>query len=401
MAPDLLSRRTILFVNIAHALDHFVLLIYPTAVLAMAPELGLTYAALIGLSTGTFVAFGLFSLPMGWLAERWGRRNLLAVFFGGCGLSLLGLAAASAPVVITGWLLVLGLFSAIYHPIGSAMLVSHARRLGRDLGWNGVWGNLGAGFASGVTALIAAWLGWRAAFFVPGLVCLAAGAAFMALVPGDGDGDGQSKAKGAAPTNPVAHPLLLLAIFAVAIVAGGMTFNVTTITLPKVLDERLGLALPLALTGSLATIVFVFGALTQLLMGRLVDRFALPAVFAGLALLQPIGLGLAAATTGVPLLVGLVLAMASIYGQVVVNDAMVARYVPPRLRAKAFSVRYFLGFTTSGLAVPLIALLHGWGAFPAVLGVSAMFGAVVSACAAGFFLATSGGAARAGELPAE
>ena len=82
MSPDALSRRTILFVNVAHALDHFVLLVYPTAVIATAPELGLTYASLIGLSTGTFVAFGLFSLPMGWLAERWGRRNLLAAFFG-------------------------------------------------------------------------------------------------------------------------------------------------------------------------------------------------------------------------------------------------------------------------------------------------------------------------------
>ena len=38
MSPDLLSRRTITFVNIAHALDHFVLLIYPTAVIAIAAE---------------------------------------------------------------------------------------------------------------------------------------------------------------------------------------------------------------------------------------------------------------------------------------------------------------------------------------------------------------------------
>ena len=65
MSPDLLSRRTIAFVNIAHALDHFVLLIYPTAVIAIAAERQLSYASLIGLSTGAFLAFGLFSLPMG------------------------------------------------------------------------------------------------------------------------------------------------------------------------------------------------------------------------------------------------------------------------------------------------------------------------------------------------
>jgi MFS family permease len=383
MSPDTLSRRTILFVNLAHALDHFVLLVYPTAVIAMAPDLGLSYASLIGLSTGAFVAFGLFSLPMGWLAERLGRRNLLAVFFMGCGVALLALAAASSATALAAWLLVLGVFSAIYHPIGSAMLVSHARRLGRDLGWNGVWGNLGAGFASGATALVAAAVGWRAAFAAPALVCLGAGAAFLWLVPGDGEAHGAGRA--AAQTVPVARPLVLLAIFAAAIVAGGMTFNVTTIALPKVLDERLGLALPLALTGSLATLVFVFGALAQLLMGRLVDRFALPAIFVGLSVLQPLGLGIAALSTGVPLLAGLALAMAAIYGQVVINDAMVARYVPARLRAKAFSVRYFLGFTASGLAVPLIALAYGLGGFPAVLGTAAAFGALVFACAAGFF----------------
>jgi hypothetical protein len=84
---------------------------------------------------------------------------------------------------------------------------------------------------------------------------------------------------------------------------------------------------------------------------------------------------------------GLVVAMAAIYGQVVVNDAMVARYVPVEYRARAFSVRYFLGFTTSGLAVPLIALLHGISGFALVLSAASMFGAVIFLCSIGFLLA--------------
>ena len=386
MIQELLSRRTITFVNIAHALDHFVLLIYPTAVIAIAAETGLGYASLIGLSTGAFVAFGLFSLPMGWLADRFGRRNLLALFFMGYGFACLGLATAAGPVAFVVWLLVLGVFSSIYHPVGSAMLVTHASgRLGRELGRNGVWGNLGAASASGITAFLAASLGWRAAFVVPGLVCLAAGAAFVALVPGDGET--RRKEAGAKAEIPVTRPAVLLALFALAIVAGGITFNVTTIALPKVIDERLGLPLPLAITGSLATAVFVFGALAQLVMGRLVDRYPLPQIFVGLSILQPVGLGLAAAASGLPMLAGLVLAMAAIYGQVVINDAMVARYVPARYRAKAFSVRYFLGFTTSGLAVPLIAALHGLNGFTLLLAVAASFGAVIFACSVGFMLA--------------
>ena len=59
MDAETLSRRTLRFVNVAHALDHFVLLIYPTAVIAIAARTGLEYGELIGLATGAFVAFGL------------------------------------------------------------------------------------------------------------------------------------------------------------------------------------------------------------------------------------------------------------------------------------------------------------------------------------------------------
>lgn len=384
MTSEVLSRRTIVFVNIAHALDHFLLLIYPTAVIAIAAQRGLDYPTMITLATGAFVAFGLCSLPMGWIADRVGRRNLLAVFFFGYGLSCMAIAACNSSVAFAVCLLVLGVFSAIYHPIGSAMLVSHARQLGRDLGWNGVWGNLGAAFASAVTALLAAFVGWRWAFIVPGLVCLSVGIAFVMLVPGDGEPAKRGKAVGATAT--VSNPGLMLLVFAAAIVAGGMTFNITTIALPKVIDEGSGMSLPLALTGSLATAVFVFGALTQLLVGRLLDGYSLPTVFVGLALLQPTGLALAAMTTGLPMLVGMVIIMSAVYGQVVVNDAMVARYIPEHYRAKAFSVRYFLGFTASGFAAPLISYLHASGGFPRVLGVAAAFGAVVTTCAIMFKL---------------
>lgn len=388
MSPETLSKRTLLFVNAAHALDHFVLLIYPTAVIAIAAQTGLGYAELIGLATGAFVAFGLCSLPMGWLSDRFGRRNMLAVFFLGYGVSCLGVASANGPTAFAGWLLVLGVASAIYHPVGSTMLVNHARQLGRDLGINAVWGNLGAASAAGVTALLAASLGWRAAFVLPGLVCLTLGSAFIALVPGDGTP--HASRTGKTELIPVSRPLALLAVFAVAVIAGGMTFNITTIALPKVIDERLGLDLPLALIGSLATLVFVFGAGMQWLMGRLVDRYTLPSLFVGLALFQPLGLVIAATTQGLLLLAGLVLTIAAIYGQVVVNDAMVARYVPAQHRAKAFSVRYFLGFTVSGFVVPMLALLHAQGGFGLVLAGAAVFGLIVWLASLAFYCLAQG-----------
>jgi MFS family permease len=293
---------------------------------------------------------------------------------------------------------VLGIFAAIYHPVGSAMLVTHARRLGRDLGWNGVWGNLGAASASGATALIAANFGWQLSFVLPGAVCILVGLGFMALVPGDGTA--AHRVKTVATATAPASPVVLLTLFGIAIIAGGMTFNVTTIALPKILDERLGAALPMTLIGSLATAVFTFGAVAQLSVGRLLDRFTPAGIFVGLSLLQPIGLTLAAMTTGVPLLVGMFLVMMAIYGQVVVNDAMVARYVPAHYRTKAFSIRYFLGFTASGFAAPFIAALHLQGGFPVVLAGTAAFGAVVALCSAAFKTVLSRGEAVT-SVPAE
>lgn len=379
------SRRTIAFINIAHAVDHFVLLIYPTVVIAIALQRDLAYGELIGLATGAFVAFGLFSLPVGWMADRVGRRNMMIAFFFGCGISCIGLAFSSSTLAFAAWLLVLGIFSAIYHPVGMAMLASHTDRLGRDLGVNGVWGNMGAASASGVSAFLAATLGWQAGFLVPGIVCVLIGIAFTALVrPGPQEPHAATKKK-TQETIAVSRPFVLFILFALAIVAGGMTFNVTTISLPKVIDERLGLTLPLVITGSLATAVFVFGAMTQLLMGWLVDRFSLPQLFVGLSILQPAGLALAAMTTGIPMLAGMVLVMAAIYGQVVINDAMVARYVPVEYRARAFGLRYFLGFAAAGFAVPMIAFFHASQGFPLVLGITALFGAAIFLCAVGFW----------------
>jgi len=95
-----LSRRrvSIGFLNWAHALDHFVMLVYPTVVIELQAVYGRSYSELIGLSTASFIAFGLFSLPAGWLADRWSRRNMMVAFYIGCGVSLIG--AALAPSLV-------------------------------------------------------------------------------------------------------------------------------------------------------------------------------------------------------------------------------------------------------------------------------------------------------------
>src|SRR5215831_14872906 len=133
------SRRlTIGFLNWAHALDHFVILIYPTVVIELADVYGQSYASLIALSTASFVAFGLFSLPAGWLADRWSRRNMMVGFYVGCGVSLIGAALSPSLTALAVALFMLGMFAAIYHPVGTALILENATQRGRTMAFNGV-----------------------------------------------------------------------------------------------------------------------------------------------------------------------------------------------------------------------------------------------------------------------
>jgi MFS family permease len=393
------TNRTILFVNWAHALDHFVLLIFPTAVIAIAADLHRDYSDLIWLSTGAFVSFGLFALPVGWLADRFGRRALLTTYFFGYGAACLLVTASTSFAMLAAALFLVGAFSAIYHPIGSAMIIANAKQMGRALGVNGVWGNVGAALASGVSAALAAWFGWRAAFYVPGAALIATGIAFVLLVRDDG---ATAKKGVASHTLDIGRKRLvsLVALFMAAILAGGLTFNIVTIAMPKVIDERLGLPIPLAVTGWLTTGIFFCGALTQVTVGRLVDRFELPPIFVGLALMQFGGLAVAASATGLPMAAGLILVTAAIYGQVVVNDAMIGRYVPDEMRNRIYSLRFFFGFTVGGLAVPIIGALHKRGGFDAVLMATAAIAGVILACALGTW-ALARGRSQLAAAPAE
>ncbi len=367
--------RLITFINIGHALDHFVLLIFPTAMIAYAQETGIDYASLLALATGAFVAFGVLSLPVGFLANWIGRRTMFAIYFFGTAFALAGMSTAQSNTAFAVWLFIMGSFAAIYHPVGGAMLAANvpAGRFGRTLARNGVWGNLGAASAPILTATLASTIGWRSAFLVPAAVALVVGIAFVVLMPNEVAVAPGSKGK-SSHRFPEQHVYTIAAAFMVAVAAGGATFNMLSVALPKVIDERLGLDLPLWLIGSLATFVFLFGAFTQLNVGRWIEKLALPRLFLILGVMQPLGFAIASVFTGVPLLIGLLITIAAIYGNVLVIDAIVARYVPDEQRTRAYGIRYFLGFAASGFAVPLISYLHGYGGFPLVLVIAGVFG---------------------------
>src|SRR5438034_1075077 len=270
--------RVISFVNAAHFIDHYSMLIFAAAVIVMGPALGMAYSELLPYATPGFVAFGAGSLITGWLGDRWSRRHMMVIFFVGVGLSMIAVGLVQTPLQLGAALLSIGIFASIYHPVGTAMIVSYAEKLGHEMGLNGVWGNLGVASSALVTGVIGQYLGWRWAFIVPGIVTMLIGVAFaLMVVHEDRSGTSQAAAQARVAKQDMWRVLLALLI--------------------------------------VASIGIVMGA----------------------------------------------------FGQVTVNDAMVGKYTSEEWRSRAYSIRYFIGFTAAGASVGLVAWLYEKGGFVTML----------------------------------
>src|SRR5258708_14640382 len=282
------NRRAIAFLNLAHAIDHFVLLIFPAVVIGLEVVFKHPYAEMIALSTGAFVAFGVFSIPAGWLADRWSRRNIMALFYFGCAASLVAAGLAPTPLWLAFAMFFLGMFAAIYHPVGMAMLLDVSKARPRTLAFNGVCGHLGVTPAAGVSPTLAAWIDWRAAFLVPAAMCLAAGVAYLALVPDDQHRIGKRSAIANVALSRRAAAVTFGGYVAISL-AGGVPFIPALIALPQLVDERIGEGVPLIVVRWLATGIFLCGALAQLAIGRLLARVPPQLLFATVATVQGVG----------------------------------------------------------------------------------------------------------------
>jgi MFS family permease len=380
------ATRQVVFINAAHVFTHYSLLILATAVLGMVAqspgEFGSDYGPILALGTAMFVLYGLGSLPMGWLADRVGRKALMAAFFLGTGacMALAGLSAS--PLALGVSLALMGAFAAIYHPIGTAMLVEAAgARVGRAVGINGVFGNLGVATAPVVTAFLAAKAGWQWAFVLPGALCFAIGLRYLREPAFDtAKAAGPQKPFPAIPTAVVRRAVaVLLSIAAVS----GLVFNAFTLLVPKLMEERLASSPDLLpVVGLLAFLATLCGGLTQFTVGHLIDRHTLKAVFMPLALVLAPCLALLAFAQGWVVLPLAGVVAAAVFGQVTVNETMTARYVAPALRAKLYSVRFTIGFLGAAAASPLVGLLHeATGNLAAAMLVLAAFAVVILACA--------------------
>jgi MFS family permease len=384
------ERLHFLLLNVGHFLDHLFTLIFATvAALALTREWGVGYRDLLLYATPGFFAFGVFALPAGWLADRWSRDGMMSVFFVGIGLASIATAFARTPLEIAVGLFVVGMFAAIYHPVGLAIVVQRWKGTGMRIAVNGVWGNLGVASAALVTGYFIDHGGWRAAFVLPGLVSILIGLAYTALMWPEivrARLAGPGRATASAPVQSQQLKALLLRVSAIVFLTtavSSIVFQSTTYALPKVFDERLGgLAISPTAIGQLAFAVFAIGSIGQLIVGHFLDRLGPRTVFMTAAAIQVAFFAIMPGLVDGAALMCAVVFMLAAFGQIPINDYMIGRLADGAYRARVYGVRYVVSFTALAASLPLIGFVYEHWGFDALFRVLAVSAAVILAAVA-------------------
>lgn len=379
------ERLHFLLLNIGHFLDHLFTLIFATvAALALHREWGLGYDDLLKYATPGFFAFGVFALPAGWLADKWSREGMISVFFIGIGLSSIATAFARSPIEIASGLFVIGVFAAIYHPVGLAIVVERWKGTGMRIAVNGVWGNLGVASAALITGYFIDHGGWRIAFIVPGAISVLIGIAYTAVMwPEVSRPRPRVQGAGTAAAMPDSLKALVFRISMIVFLTtavSSIVFQSTTFALPKVFDERLGgIAVSATAIGQFVFAVFAIASIGQLVVGHFLDRLGARTVFVAAAALQVVFFTIMPGLVDWLALLCAMGFMLAAFGQIPINDYMIGRLADGAWRARIYGVRYVVSFTVLAATLPLIAFVYRTWGFDMLFRVLAVSAAVILA----------------------
>lgn len=398
------AQLSLIFSCIGHAFVHLFMALYFVVVLAIEIDWSIPYHDLIGLWTVGSILVGVCAIPAGWLADRWSAPGMMVVYHIGLGGAAIACSFMAAPVALAVGLAAIGLFAAIYHPVGIAWLVRNAESRGKALGINGIFGGLGVAGAGLIAGLLIDVHSWRAAFFVPGVACVATGLVLWYCVQrGLVVDDGEDRVKSA----PVARGdmVRVFVILLMTMLLTGLLYQSTQVSLPKVFDLRLR---DLAGDGILGigfavAAVYTISSLMQVYGGHLADRYPLKPIYVGAFLLQVPLLIAVGAFSGLPLILVAMLAVLVNVAALPAENMLLARYAPQKHRSLAFGIKFVLAFSIAPVALQLVAFVQeSTGEFAWLY--YALGGAALLACFAAIMLPKDRGAVSeeaAVSVPAE
>ena len=352
------ARLTFLFACAGHASYHVLVALFLTLVLVLEPIWRLPYDELIALWTWGALLLGLGAPLAGWLGDRFGETRVMIGYFVGIGVATIGCGLVDGPLQLRLALTAMGLFGAIYHPVGTAWVVKNVTRRGRSIATLGIAGSIGAAVASVIAGGLADVIDWRFAFIIPGAISIGIG---LALLAAYATGHVVDRGDDLAPQPDASRSDMRRALFALltTTTALAIAYYAITTMLPKWIEREVGgdLGEGLAGIGLLATAIYLLGASAQFLGGHLADSGRAKQVYVVSFMFKALALVAAAHVGGWAMLPAAVIIVFVFDIAAPVENVLIARYTPTRRRGFAYGIRSSLSTVAAPLGVQLVAWL--------------------------------------------
>jgi MFS family permease len=306
------------------------------------------------------LSYGIGQIPSGWLADRFGARNLLAA--GICGVAIAGflVGISQSFIGMTIFMALMGALGGGYHPSASPMIFAavDTKKQGQALGLHALGGS-GSFFLSPLIAVaIAASFTWRWSFISLAAPTIAFGIVFY-MILGKKVQVKRTPSKGEEPkvkdlTAPYQLRPIIVFIFLTAFLAS-VIFSVISFV-PLYLVDHLGVRKEIA--GASYSLIHMAGLWMGPIAGYLSDRWGRKRMMLTICFLSTPIIYLVNWVSAPWAVVLLLLAIGMIiYTRIPVSESYIIRHTPRHLRSTFIGIYFFGSMEGSGLFSPAVGYL--------------------------------------------
>jgi MFS family permease len=328
----------------SHSLVHLFEGVLPPLIPLLIVEFGTDYFHL-GVIVSVFsYAFGIGSLPAGFMSDKFKPRNLVTLYLLGSGLlSALVFTVPSiwAYGVIMGFI---GMFCSIYHPAANTLISRSVRERGSAFGIHGIAGSLGVASVPLISAWLGSNMGWKAPHVIFGIIGIAAGI-FSLSVPAEPESTGTASGTDK-KTNGIS--IVNLVIFYSSATALGLTYKGIMTFLPAYMGEKIHFGFislnKVTLGGTVATMALVSGALGQYIGGRLTDRFKPEVMYSGAVVAGTFFVFFMAKSSGLFLIASAVFYAFFYFSTQPMQNFLISNYLPESRHGIGYGIHFFVTF---------------------------------------------------------
>jgi MFS family permease len=305
-------------------------------------------------------AFGLGSLPAGFLSDRVGPRRFVTIYLLGSGFLSVCVWPVGSLVTYGVIMGLIGLFCSTYHP-ASNTLISHAmREKGRGFGLHGIAGSLGVALVPILSAWIGTFMGWKAPHIIFGLLGIGVGFYSLSIPRQPGTITGAVEVKESkSGLSKVSY--LNLIVFFLSATALGLTYKGIMTFLPVYLGQNVHVSFLkfdiVALGGTFATIALLSGAAGQYIAGRLSDHYKPELLYLAAVVVGTIFVFLMSVSVNLLLVVSAIIYAFFYFSTQPVQNYLLSTYLPKHRQGLGYGIHFFLTFGVGSTAAAVSGYL--------------------------------------------